>query len=57
MKLVPSDVTRIGLDALFAGKSGVIADRLDEVMALSSGLLPHHAAAKASMPKSEKVRD
>ncbi len=56
MKLVPADVAQIGLDALFAGKSGVIAGRLNKVMALSSRLLPRHAAAKASMPKAEKVR-
>ncbi len=57
MKLLPADVAQIGLDALFAGKSGVIAGRLNKVMALSSRLLSRHAAARASMPKAGKSRD
>lgn len=43
-------------DALFAGKSGVIEGRLNKAMAFSSRLLPRHAAARASMPETEKVR-
>jgi len=51
MKLVSADVARIGLDALFADKSGVIAGRLNKVMAFSNRLLPRHVLAKAAMPK------
>ncbi len=51
MKLAPSHVARIGLDALFAGKSGVIAGRLNKLMAFGSRVTPRHFAAKASMPK------
>ncbi len=56
MKLLPADVARIGLDALFRGKSGVIAGRLNKVMALSSRLTPRHFSAKASMPRPVKAR-
>jgi uncharacterized protein len=51
MKLLPADVARIGLEALFAGKSGVIAGRLNKVMAFSSRLLSRHLIARAAMPK------
>ncbi len=51
MKLLPAEVARIGLDAMFAGKSGVIAGRLNKIMGFSSRLLSRHLAAKASMPK------
>ena len=51
MKLAPSEVARIGLEALFAGKSGVIAGRLNKIMGFSSRLLSRHQAAKVSMPK------
>lgn len=47
MEMLPSDVARIGLDALFAGKSGVIAGRLNKVMALASRVLPRHFSAKS----------
>ena len=50
-KLAPSAVAEIGLDALFAGRSGVIADRLNKIMALSSRVIPRQAAAKATMPR------
>ena len=56
MKLLPSEAAKIGLDALFAGKSGVIAGRLNKVMALASHILPRHVSAKAAMPKGGKAR-
>jgi uncharacterized protein len=56
MKLEPSSVARIGLDALFAGKSGVIAGSLNKLMAFSSRLLPRHFTARAAMPRSATSR-
>lgn len=47
MEMLPADVARIGLDALFAGKSGVIAGRLNKVMALASRVMPRHFSAKS----------
>ena len=47
MEMPPADVARIGLDALFAGKSGVIAGRLNKVMALASRVMPRHFSAKS----------
>lgn len=47
MEVLPADVARIGLDALFAGKSGVIAGRLNKVMALVSRVLPRHFSARS----------
>ncbi len=49
MIVSPDVVARTGLKALFAGKSGVIAGRLNKGMAFASRLLPRHAAAKASL--------
>ncbi len=46
MALAPSKVVQIGLDALFAGKSGVIAGRFNKVMGFSSRLLSRHVVAK-----------
>lgn len=46
--LAPEQVARIGLNALFAGKSGVVAGRLNAIMAFSSRLLPRHSAAKGA---------
>lgn len=48
MKLLPAEVARIGLDALFAGKPTVIAGRLNKVMAVASWLLPRTMSARAS---------
>ena len=47
MEMLPADVARIGLDALFAGKPGVIAGRLNRVMALVSRVLPRHFSARS----------
>lgn len=47
MEMSPTAVARIGLDALFAGKSGVIAGRLNKVMALASRVVSRHFAAKS----------
>lgn len=52
LKLAPATVAQIGLDALFAGRSGVIAGRLNKVMAFSGRMMSRHFAAKISMPKS-----
>ena len=51
MKLAPAKVADIGLRALFNGKSGVIAGRLNTVMGFSSRLLSRHRAAKVAAPK------
>lgn len=56
MKLKPSEVARIGVNALFSGKSGVIAGRLNKLMAFSSRLMPRHFTAKAAMPKTVPSR-
>ena len=47
MEMLPADVARTGLDALFAGRSGVIAGRLNRVMALASRVLPRHFSARS----------
>ena len=44
--MAPAKVAAIGLDAMFAGKSGVIAGRMNKVLAFSSRLFSRHAAAK-----------
>ena len=41
-------VARIGLDALFAGKSSVVAGRINKVTAFSNRLLPRHLVARIS---------
>ena len=46
MALAPTKVAQIGLDTLFAGKSGVIAGRLNKVMGFSSRLMSRHLVAK-----------
>ena len=51
MKLAPAAVAKIGFDALFAGRSGVVAGRLNKLMALGSRMIPRHAAAKATVPR------
>lgn len=51
LKLAPAKVAAIGLDALFAGRSGVIAGRLNKILGFSSRLLSRHRAATISMPK------
>lgn len=51
MKLAPAEVAEIGLAALFKGKSGVIAGRLNRVMGFSSRLMSRHLAAKVAKPK------
>ena len=51
MKLAPAKVAAIGLDALFAGRSGVIAGGLNKIMGFSSRLLSRHRAATIAMPK------
>jgi len=48
MELLPAAVAKIGLDAMFAGKSGVIAGRLNKIMAFSSRLLTRHFSARFS---------
>ena len=45
-------VARIGLDALFAGKSSVIAGRMNAAMAFSNRLMSRHAAAKLTLSMS-----
>ncbi len=47
MEMLPTDVARIGLDALFAGKPGVIAGRLNKMMALLSRVLPRHFSTRS----------
>ncbi len=54
MKLAPATVAKIGLDAMFAGKSGVIAGRLNKVMAFIGRVTSRHLAATASMPKARR---
>ena len=54
MELLPTKVATIGLDALFAGKSGTIAGKLNKMMAFSSRLLPRHFAAKSSYGMDQK---
>ncbi len=47
-ELLPAEVARIGLDAMFAGKPSVVAGRLNKVMAFSSRILSRHFAAQTS---------
>jgi short-subunit dehydrogenase len=47
-KLLPAEVARIGLDAMFAGKSSVIAGRINQVMSFSNRLLSRHFSAKTT---------
>ena len=47
--LPPADVARIGLAALTAGKSGVIAGGVNRAMALASRFFTRHAAARMVM--------
>lgn len=47
--LEPAKVARIGLDALFAGKSSIVAGRANKLLAFSSRLISRHVAAKAGM--------
>ncbi len=54
-KLPPARVAGIGLNALFAGRSGVIAGRLNQAMAFSNRLLPRHVSAKAAMPRAARA--
>ena len=54
MEMLPADVARIGLDALFAGRSGVIAGRLNKVMALASRLLPRHFSARSQFDMAKR---
>lgn len=46
--LSPATVASIGLDALFEGRSSVVAGRLNKLMALSSRLFSRHFAAQSS---------
>ena len=43
-----AQVARIGVDALFAGKSSVVAGRINKVTAFSNRLLSRHLVAKVS---------
>lgn len=54
MEMRPADVARIGLDALFAGRPGVIAGRLNKVMALASRVLPRHFSAKSQFDMAKR---
>ncbi len=47
-QLLPATVARIGLEAMFAGRSSVVAGRLNKVMAFSSRMLSRHFAAQTS---------
>ena len=55
-KLLPAEVARIGLDAMFAGKSSVIAGRLNRMMSLGSKFMSRHMAAKATYTMSGGAR-
>ena len=54
MELLPATVAWIGIEAMLAGKSGVIAGRLNKVMALSSRLFPRHFSARKALQMAEK---
>ncbi len=56
MKLSPAAAAKIGLDAMFAGKPGVIAGKLNKIMGASSRLLTRHFAAKVTMPRDAEAR-
>ncbi|WP_174298642.1 SDR family NAD(P)-dependent oxidoreductase [Sphingomonas bacterium] len=45
-KLEPAEVARIGLDALFRGRSSVVAGRINRVAAFGTRLMSRHAAAR-----------
>ena len=47
--LPPARVAEIGLDALFAGRSSVVAGRINRVLAFSNRLLSRHFAAASSL--------
>ena len=51
--LPTSQVARIGLDALFAGKPSVVAGALNAVMAFSARLMPRHTAAAMALRMAE----
>ena len=55
-EMLPAEVARIGLDALFAGKPSVVAGRLNTIMALSSRVLSRHFAARTSFAMAESSR-
>lgn len=55
-KLPPAQVARIGLDALFAGKPGVVAGRLNRLLSLSSRFMSRHMAAKVTYNMSGGAR-
>lgn len=44
--LAPAKVAKLGLDALFAGKSGIVAGRLNRIMTFSLRFLSRHLQAK-----------
>lgn len=46
--LSPAKVAEIGLAALFAGRSGVVAGRMNKLLAFSSRLFSRHFAAQSS---------
>ena len=56
MILKASKVAQIGLDALFAGRSGVIAGRLNGLMALVSRLLPRRFSAQTTVRMERKTQ-
>jgi short-subunit dehydrogenase len=47
--LPPAEVAAIGLAALFSGKSGVVAGRLNRIMTFSSRFLSRHRQAKMGL--------
>lgn len=51
--LPPAKVAEIGLEALFAGKSSVIAGRLNRVMAFSNRFTSRHLQAKVALSMSK----
>lgn len=46
--LSPAKVASIGLEALFASRSGVVAGRMNQLLAFSSRLISRHFAARSS---------
>ncbi len=54
MEMLPADVARIGLDALFTGKSGVIAGRLNKIMALASRVMSRHFSARSQLDMAKR---
>lgn len=49
MEMLPADVALIGLYALFAGKSRVIAGKLNKITAVAIRVFPRHFSAKSQM--------